>query len=69
MPVLDWLETHANPALIHHGVRVDLAWFQATALGYCQLGLVIYAVESGTPRSAQPDETAPLPPRNDRYVG
>ena len=42
LPVLNWLETHANPAL---GVRVNLAWFQATTLGYCQLGLVVYVVE------------------------
>lgn len=69
MPVLDWMETHANPALMRHGVRVDLAWFQATALGYCQLGLVIYAIEGGTPQSAQPDGTASRPPRNDRSPG
>ncbi|XP_008805792.1 uncharacterized protein LOC103718651 [Phoenix dactylifera] len=45
LPVLSWLETHANPALNLHGVCVDLAWFQATTCGYCQLGLVVYAVE------------------------
>ncbi|XP_010925407.1 uncharacterized protein [Elaeis guineensis] len=45
LPVLSWLETHANPALNLHCVRVDLAWFQATTLGYCQLGLVVYAIE------------------------
>lgn len=44
-PVLRWLETHANPALRIHGVRVDLAWFQATTCGYCQYGLLVYAVE------------------------
>ncbi|KAI8531022.1 hypothetical protein RHMOL_Rhmol11G0105400 [Rhododendron molle] len=44
-PVLGWLGTHANPALRIHGVRVDLAWFQATACGYCQYGLLLYAVE------------------------
>lgn len=43
--VLRWLETHANPALRIHGVRVDLAWFQATACGYCQYGLLVYAVD------------------------
>jgi hypothetical protein len=42
LPVLKWLETHANPALDTYRVRVDLAWFQATALGYCQYGLVIH---------------------------
>ncbi|VAH15264.1 unnamed protein product [Triticum turgidum subsp. durum] len=45
LPMLKWLETHANPALDTYHVRVDLAWFQATALGYCQYGLVIHAVE------------------------
>ncbi|KAH7834094.1 hypothetical protein Vadar_012689 [Vaccinium darrowii] len=44
-PVLRWLEAHANPALRIHGVRVDLAWFQATACGYCQYGLLVNAVE------------------------
>lgn len=44
-PVLRWLETHANPTLRMHGVCVDLAWFQATACGYCQYGLLVYAVE------------------------
>jgi hypothetical protein len=54
LPVLNWLETHANPALGVNGVRVDLAWFQATALGYCQLGIVVYAVE-GEPVTAELD--------------
>jgi hypothetical protein len=54
LPVLNWLETHANPALAVNGVRVDLAWFQATTLGYCQLGLVVYAVE-GEPVTAELD--------------
>ncbi|KAF3793289.1 hypothetical protein EJ110_NYTH09664 [Nymphaea thermarum] len=45
LPVLSWLETHANPALNMHGVWIDLAWFQATGFGYCQFGLVAYAFE------------------------
>ncbi|WVZ72633.1 hypothetical protein U9M48_021058 [Paspalum notatum var. saurae] len=52
LPVIDWLETHANPSLAGSRIRVDLAWFQATALGYCQLGLVVYAVE-GQPAAAE----------------
>ncbi|KAM7493377.1 hypothetical protein LguiB_027986 [Lonicera macranthoides] len=44
-PVLRWLETHANPALRIYGVRVDLAWFQATSGSYCQYGLLVYSVE------------------------
>uniref|UniRef100_A0A2P2LJ11 Uncharacterized protein MANES_03G057400 n=1 Tax=Rhizophora mucronata TaxID=61149 RepID=A0A2P2LJ11_RHIMU len=43
--VLGWLEIYANPALKVHGVRVDLAWFQSTACGYCQYGLLVHAVE------------------------
>ncbi|XP_038710741.1 uncharacterized protein LOC120005270 isoform X1 [Tripterygium wilfordii] len=45
LPVLRWLETHANPALRMHGVHVNLAWFQASACGYYQYGLLVYAVE------------------------
>ncbi|KAF9613920.1 hypothetical protein IFM89_013167 [Coptis chinensis] len=45
IPVLNWLETHANPALRTYGIRVDLAWFQATACGYCQFGLVVHAID------------------------
>ncbi|KAJ6813534.1 uncharacterized protein M6B38_141930 [Iris pallida] len=48
LPVLRWLETHGNPFLSMHGIKVDLAWFQATATGYCQLGLVVDAAESET---------------------
>ncbi|TVU17139.1 hypothetical protein EJB05_33155 [Eragrostis curvula] len=43
LPVLKWLETHANPALNTYRVRIDLAWSQVTALGYCQFGLVIHS--------------------------
>ncbi|KAK6944883.1 hypothetical protein RJ641_025985 [Dillenia turbinata] len=45
-PVIHWLESHANPTLKAHGVRVDLAWFQPTVCGYCQFGLLISAMES-----------------------
>lgn len=48
-PVLGWLETHANPALSVHGVRIDLAWFHATSSGYCHYGLMVYALEEGYP--------------------
>lgn len=51
LPVLKWLETHANPALNSYDVRVDLAWFQTTALGYCQFGLFLHAV--GGPVTAE----------------
>ncbi|KAM1224466.1 hypothetical protein ACFX2G_044316 [Malus domestica] len=44
-PVLRWLEHYANPALKIYGVRVDLAWFQATSFGYCHYGLVVDVLE------------------------
>ncbi|CAK9181652.1 unnamed protein product [Ilex paraguariensis] len=47
-PVIRWLETLANPALRVYGVHVDIAWFQATSGGYCQYGLLVYAVEEET---------------------
>ncbi|KAI3915295.1 hypothetical protein MKX01_035554 [Papaver californicum] len=48
LPILSWLETHANPALSIHGIRVDLACFQTTSCSYSQFGLVMYAVEEGS---------------------
>ncbi|KAL8522147.1 hypothetical protein ACS0TY_012337 [Phlomoides rotata] len=44
-PVLQWLETFANPALRSCGVHVDLAWFRDTTDGCCHYGLLVYAVE------------------------
>ncbi|PPR86976.1 hypothetical protein GOBAR_AA33722 [Gossypium barbadense] len=44
-PVLQWLGTHANPALRNHGVRIELAWFCSAPGGYCQYGLLVYSVE------------------------
>ncbi|GMH12408.1 hypothetical protein Nepgr_014249 [Nepenthes gracilis] len=44
-PVLRWLESHANPVLRNFGLRLDLAWFQATASGYCQYGILVYSIE------------------------
>ncbi|KAK2968224.1 hypothetical protein RJ640_027356 [Escallonia rubra] len=49
-PVISWIETHGNPTLGAHGLRVDLAFFQPTACGYCQFGLVVIAVkDEGVP--------------------
>jgi len=53
LPVLKWLETHANPALNTYRVRVDLAWFQTTALDYCQFGLVLHALGEGVAAELQ----------------
>jgi len=51
-PVLKWLESHANPVLENYGLRVDLAWFQGTACGYCQYGLLVYAVDENVEPSS-----------------
>ncbi|KAK9699806.1 hypothetical protein RND81_08G196700 [Saponaria officinalis] len=64
-PVVRWLESHANLVLKNYGLRVDLAWFQATACGYHQYGLLVYAIrenielpsaecEDGEPQANQP---------------
>jgi hypothetical protein len=45
MPVVNWLNTHANVKLSPQGVRVDLAWYQATASGYYQIGLLLNAAD------------------------
>ncbi|XP_014509165.1 uncharacterized protein LOC106768496 isoform X1 [Vigna radiata var. radiata] len=45
-PVISWLDIYANPKFATYGVRVDLAWFQPTASGYCQFGIVVYANEN-----------------------
>ncbi|XP_020259156.1 uncharacterized protein LOC109835595 isoform X2 [Asparagus officinalis] len=57
LPIIRWLETHENPFLSMHGILVELAWFQATASGYFQLGLVVYAAEDG-PEAAAVDRVA-----------
>lgn len=44
-PVIRWFESHANPVLKNYGLRIDLAWFQATTCGYCQYGLLVYAAD------------------------
>ncbi|XP_020083970.1 uncharacterized protein LOC109707240 isoform X3 [Ananas comosus] len=41
VPVISWINSHGNPQLEYHGVRVELGWFQATASGYYQLGIVV----------------------------
>ncbi|WCJ20729.1 hypothetical protein M5689_002944 [Euphorbia peplus] len=41
LPVIGWINSHANPQLEFHGVNVQLGWFQATASGYYQLGILV----------------------------
>lgn len=39
VPLIYWINSHANPQLEFHGVRIDLGWFHATSSGYNQLGM------------------------------
>ncbi|XP_010919832.1 uncharacterized protein [Elaeis guineensis] len=39
--VITWINSHGNPQLEYHGVKVELGWFQATASGYYQLGILV----------------------------
>ncbi|XP_057487508.1 uncharacterized protein LOC130773578 [Actinidia eriantha] len=41
VPVINWIRSHGNPQLEFHGVRIELGWFQATATGYYQLGILV----------------------------
>ncbi|XP_020592059.1 uncharacterized protein LOC110032695 [Phalaenopsis equestris] len=68
LPVLSWLEAHANPNLSNHGVLVDLAWFQSTSSGYYQLGLVVYAAESQIDTTVADTFTRPTKVESPRYA-
>ena len=43
VPVIDWINSHANPQLEFHGIKIEVGWFQATASGYYQLGVLVVA--------------------------
>lgn len=59
LPVLNWLNAVANPRLSTLGVRVDMAWYQATASGYYQLGLVVNPADEVPQPMQFPDEPSP----------
>uniref|UniRef100_A0A7N1A4F4 DUF8003 domain-containing protein n=1 Tax=Kalanchoe fedtschenkoi TaxID=63787 RepID=A0A7N1A4F4_KALFE len=40
-PVIHWINSHGNPQLEFHSVRIDLGWFQVTSSGYYQLGILV----------------------------
>ncbi|KAL6653051.1 hypothetical protein ACP70R_011976 [Stipagrostis hirtigluma subsp. patula] len=46
VPVVSWINSHGNPQLERHGVRMELGWFQSTASGYYQLGIVVAVNEN-----------------------
>ncbi|KAG0606930.1 hypothetical protein M758_9G180200 [Ceratodon purpureus] len=69
LPVLNWLNTTANPRLSTLGVRVDMAWYQATATGYYQLGLVVNPADEIPQPMQFPDEPSPSgSPRSISYI-
>ncbi|XP_059656702.1 uncharacterized protein LOC132303459 [Cornus florida] len=41
VPVIEWIKSHGNPQLEFHGVKIEIGWFQATATGYYQLGILV----------------------------
>lgn len=53
LPVLNWINSHANPQLEFHGVKIELGWFQATASGYYQLGILVALGDYPTYSSCQ----------------
>ncbi|XP_074269772.1 uncharacterized protein LOC141592825 [Silene latifolia] len=54
-PVICWVNSHANPQLSRHGVRIDLGWFHGTASGYCQLGIWVVVIDDySTHNTPQP---------------
>ncbi|CAM8961294.1 unnamed protein product [Rhodiola kirilowii] len=58
-PFLGWLETHANPALKSHGLRIDLVKFQATTNGHSQYGLSVTALETEVAPTSEVALTSP----------
>ncbi|KAK1408067.1 hypothetical protein QVD17_39699 [Tagetes erecta] len=53
--VINWLKTHANPQLDFHGVKIELGWFQATASGFYQLGILVIVVDDPFHNLHHPD--------------
>ncbi|KAL8107077.1 uncharacterized protein LOC141670433 [Apium graveolens] len=41
IPVINWIKSHGDTQLKFHGVKIELGWFQATASGYYQLGILV----------------------------
>ncbi|GMJ12451.1 hypothetical protein like AT5G47020 [Hibiscus trionum] len=64
VPVMDWIASHGNPQLEFHGVKIELGWFQATASGYYQLGILVVVGDYAYNNLRQPNL---LDRSNDRY--
>lgn len=69
LPIIFWITSHANPQLDFHGVKVELGWFQATASGYYQLGILVVVGDDPfhplqtMDESEESDRTSNEPPR------
>ena len=69
LPVIAWINSHGNPQLDYHGVKVELGWFQATASGYYQLGIVVAVNEYFLSNVHQSDVVDSTCIDRSRYVG
>ncbi|KAM7254037.1 hypothetical protein ACFE04_031719 [Oxalis oulophora] len=78
IPVIGWISSHANPQLEFHGVKLELGWFQATASGYYQLGILVvagdYSLGVGNPHNMHESDFSDgscceLLRKNATYVG
>lgn len=66
--VMNWLETHANPTLKAHGVRVAITCLQPSPSGYRQFGLVVCAIEDEAIKStAETSNQVPGFAKQSRY--
>ncbi|XP_010677213.2 uncharacterized protein LOC104892887 isoform X2 [Beta vulgaris subsp. vulgaris] len=54
VPLIYWINSHANPQLEFHGVRIDLGWFHATSSGYNQLGMWVVVDDCTVHNNPQP---------------
>ncbi|XVF52441.1 hypothetical protein PTKIN_Ptkin05aG0018300 [Pterospermum kingtungense] len=54
VPVMNWIASHGNPQLEFHGVKIELGWFQATASGYYQLGILVVIGDNSFQNLHQP---------------
>ncbi|CAM8901139.1 unnamed protein product [Rhodiola kirilowii] len=52
LPIIHWINSHGNPQLEFHGVRIELGWFQVTTSGYYQLGVLV--IVGGYPSHSVP---------------
>lgn len=53
--MITWINSHGNPQLDSLGVRIELGWFQPTASGYYQLGILVVVNECFFNSAHQPE--------------